>query len=220
MTRVVIIEDETDLAELLKQFLQAEGMEPHIISDGSEAVGWIRENNPDVVLLDIMLPNKDGIEICKEVRQFSDIPIVMATAKVDEIDRLIGFETGANDYICKPYSSREVIARIKSLVRLYNRHHDSSDGLILDHNNCHVRHQNREIELSRTEFRLLSLLYNNQGSIYNRKQIIAEVYTDYRVVSERNVDSHIKNLRKKMAELDSDIEFIRSVYGAGYKYEG
>lgn len=220
MTRVLIVEDEIDLAELLQQFVHAAGMTSHIINDGNEAVDWIKQNLPDVVVLDIMLPNKDGIQVCKEVREFSDIPIIMATAKVDEIDRLIGFETGASDYICKPYSSQELIARINSLVRLYNRNLQSDDNLIFNHNNFHISYQNKEIELSRTEFSLLSLLRNNPGRIYTRKQIIAEVYTDYRVVSERNVDSHIKNLRKKMATLGDDVEFIRSIYGAGYKYEG
>ena len=219
MINVLIAEDEIEIAELLQQFLRAADMDSHVISNGDEAVGWIKENTPDIIVLDIMLPNKDGIQICKEVRQFSDVPIIMATAKVDEIDRLIGFETGATDYICKPYSSREMIARIKSLLRLYNRNQQTGDDLIFHQNNFYIDYHNKEIELSRTEFSLLSLLYNNPERIYTRKQIVTEVYTDYRVVSERNVDSHIKNLRKKMATLCSEREFIRSVYGAGYKYE-
>lgn len=219
MTKVLIVEDELDLAKLLQQFVQAEGMSSHIITDGNEVVAWVKSNNPDVVLLDIMLPGKDGLTLCRELREFTDIPIIMATAKVDEIDRLIGFERGATDYICKPYSSREVIARIKSLVRLYNRGREVDKTITLDGNNYRVSANGKQIELSRIEFSILSLLYCHPQRIYNRAQIIDEVYDDNRIVSERNVDSHIKNLRKKMAELDGECEFIRAVYGAGYKYE-
>ncbi|NRB42509.1 MAG: response regulator [Pseudomonadales bacterium] len=219
MTRVLILEDEVDLAELVQQFVLAEGMDSHILNDGREAVSWIQENSPDVVLLDIMLPSKDGMQICKEVRNFSDVPIIMASAKIDEIDRLNGFEAGATDYICKPYSSKEVIARIKSLVKLYHRDQVAGEGLILDVKNHHIHYRNKDIELSHIEFKLLSLLYHRPGRIYTREQIISEVYSDYRTVSERNVDSHIKNLRKKIALLDNGHEYIRAIYGAGYKYE-
>ena len=221
MTRVLIVEDEVDLAELLLQLLHAEGMAVHVLNEGSEAVDWVRNHSPDVVLLDIMLPGKDGIAICREIREFSEIPIIMTTAKIEEVDRLVGFETGATDYICKPYSSREVIARIKSLVRLYKCGYgrDGNDSLVLDGDNLRASYKEKTIELSRTEYNLLSLLMNHSDRIYTRARIIEEVYADHRIVTERNVDSHIKNLRKKLAELGSGRDFIRSVYGAGYRFE-
>lgn len=219
MRTVLIVEDEPELASLLQQFIENAGMSAHIIDNGLEPVDWIKQHTPDVVILDLMLPGKDGIQICQEVRAFSDIPIIIVTAKVDELDRLIGFETGANDYICKPYSAKELIARINSLIKLYNR--DSHvEVLVLDNNRCSIRLNDQEIELSNIEFNLFSLLYHHPGRIYNRESIITLIYQDYRVVSDRTVDSHIKNLRKKLSTLSNGTEYIRSIYGIGYKYDG
>ncbi len=219
MTSVLIVEDERELALLLQQFVQAEGISAQILGDGNEVVEWVKRHHPDVILLDLMLPGKDGLVICREIREFTDIPIIMTTAKVDELDRLIGFERGATDYICKPYSSREVIARIKSLVRLYNRGNELDESITLNANRYTVSSKGKEIELSRIEFGVLNLLYAHPKRIYTRAQIIDEVYADNRAVTERNVDGHIKNLRKKLAELDREREYIRAVYGVGYKYE-
>ncbi len=220
MRTVLIVEDEPELASLLQQFIENSGMTAHIIDNGLEPVDWIKQHAPDIVILDLMLPGKDGIQICQEVRVFSDIPIIMVTAKVDELDRLIGFETGANDYICKPYSAKELIARINSLIKLYNRDSHAEALLVLDNNRCSIRLNDQEIELSNIEFNLLSLLYHHPGRIYNRESIITLIYQDYRVVSDRTVDSHIKNLRKKLSTLSNGTEYIRSIYGIGYKYDG
>jgi len=217
---VLIVEDEPELASLLQQFIENAGMNAHIIDNGLEPVDWIKQHTPDIVILDLMLPGKDGIQICQEVRAFSDIPIIMTTAKVDELDRLIGFETGANDYICKPYSGKEVIARVNSLIKLYNRDSHAEELLVLDNSCCSIRLNDQEIELSNIEFNLLSLLYHHPGRIYNRESIITLIYQDYRVVSDRTVDSHIKNLRKKLSTLSNGTEYIRSIYGIGYKYDG
>lgn len=219
MRSVLIVEDEPELASLLQQFIENAGMNAHIIDNGLEPVDWIKQHTPDIVILDLMLPGKDGIQICQEVRAFSDIPIIITTAKVDELDRLIGFETGANDYICKPYSAKELIARVNSLIKLYNRDSHAEELLVLDNNRCSIRLNNQEIELSNIEFNLLSLLYHHPGRIYNRESIITLIYQDYRVVSDRTVDSHIKNLRKKLSTLSNGTEYIRSVYGIGYKYD-
>ena len=220
MRTVLIVEDEPELASLLQQFIENAGMNAHIIDNGLEPVDWIKQHTPDIVILDLMLPGKDGIQICQEVRAFSDIPIIMTTAKVDELDRLIGFETGANDYICKPYSGKEVIARVNSLIKLYNRDSHAEELLVLDNSCCSIRLNDQEIELSNIEFNLLSLLYHHPGRIYNRESIITLIYQDYRVVSDRTVDSHIKNLRKKLSTLSNGTEYIRSIYGIGYKYDG
>ena len=220
MRTVLIVEDEPDLASLLQQFIENAGMNTHIIDNGLEPVDWIKQHTPDIVILDLMLPGKEGIQICQEVRAFSDIPIIITTAKVDELDRLIGFETGANDYICKPYSAKEVIARINSLIKIYNRDSHVEALLVLDNNRCSIRLHDQEIELSNIEFNLLSLLYHHPGRIYNRESIITLIYQDYRIVSDRTVDSHIKNLRKKLSTLSNGTEYIRSIYGIGYKYDG
>jgi len=216
---VLIVEDEPELASLLQQFIENAGMDAHIIDNGLEPVDWIKQHSPDIVILDLMLPGKDGIQICQEVRTFSDIPIIITTAKVDELDRLIGFETGANDYICKPYSAKEIIARINSLIKLYNREGHAEALLVLDNNRCSIRLNDQEIELSNIEFNLLSLLYHHPGRIYSRESIITLIYQDYRVVSDRTVDSHIRNLRKKLSTLSNGTEYIRSIYGVGYKYD-
>ena len=219
MIQVLIVEDEKEIAALLSKFIVAAGMNAHIINNGLEATQWIRDNSPDLVVLDLMLPGKSGEKVCKEVRRFSDVPIIMATAKVEEVHRLIGFEMGASDYICKPYSAKEVIARIKSLVALYNRAEDAVCSLQLDREKLRANYDGDYVEFSHVEFKLLSLLYNHPERIYSREQVVTLVYEDSHIVSGRTVDSHIRNIRKKLNSLNTEREYIRSVYGAGYKIE-
>jgi len=219
MIQVLIVEDEKEIAELLSKFIMSAGMNAHIINNGLEATQWIRDNSPDLVVLDLMLPGKSGEKVCKEVRRFSDVPIIMATAKVEEVHRLIGFEMGASDYICKPYSAKEVIARIKSLVALYNRAQDAVCSLHLDREKLRANFDGDYVEFSHVEFKLLSLLYNHPDRIYSREQVVTLVYEDSHIVSGRTVDSHIRNIRKKLYSLNTEREYIRSVYGAGYKIE-
>jgi len=222
MITVLIVEDELDLAQLLSRFISEAGMNPHVLSSGATVTSWVRRNTPDIVLLDIMLPDKNGIDICNEVREFSDVPIIMTTAKVEEADRLQGFDIGANDYICKPYSAKEVIARIKNLINICHRNRIATNNqdLILNEHKMQVIYKENSIELSNIEFKLLSLLYLNPSQIFTREQVIERVYQDYRIISDRTVDSHIKNLRKKLASLNGKVNYIKSIYGAGYKFEG
>jgi two-component system response regulator BaeR len=218
---ILIVEDEIKLAQLLQDYLELDEFNCHIIEDGSEVLPWLEENNPELILLDIMLPGEDGISLCKKIRKNSDIPIIMQSARVDEIDRLLGLELGADDYICKPYSPKEVVARVKAVLRRST--YDSKSGLekiiMLDEKRLKVFCQNKELELTSVEFQLLKVLYDHPGQIFSRDQLIQSIYSDHRVVSDRTVDSHIKKLRKKLAQLSSDYEFIYSVYGAGYKFE-
>ncbi|MEN8142271.1 MAG: response regulator [Thermodesulfobacteriota bacterium] len=219
MTRILIVEDEPKLAELLRDYLAQASFEATVIDNGLEVVPYVREHKPDLVLLDLMLPGRDGMEICKEIRTFSNLPIIMVTARVEEIDRLLGLELGADDYVCKPFSPREVVARVKSVLR---RAGDATTikakGLILDEARYQASLYGIDLELTAVEFKLLSFLAANPGRIYSRDQLMDRIYSDQRIVSDRTIDSHIKKLRKKIAGQSPDEELIGSVYGVGYKF--
>jgi two-component system response regulator BaeR len=218
---ILIVEDETRLAALLADYLRAAGYRPHCLSRGDGAVEWIRANAPSLVLLDLMLPGVDGLEICRRVRSFSDLPVIMTTARVEEIDRLLGLELGADDYVCKPYSPREVVARVKAVLRRGRRPDRPPTGpLRLEDDALRVRSDRGEIQLTAVEFALLRALHRAPGRILSRAQLMDRIYSDHRVVSDRTIDSHVKKLRRRLTEiLPPDRELIHSVYGVGYRYE-
>ncbi len=218
--RILIVEDEVKLAKVIVDYLQASGFETFSIADGARVAPWIRENSPDLVLLDLTLPGRDGMDICKEVRTFSPVPIIMITARIEEIDRLLGLELGADDYICKPFSPREVVARVKAVLRRSNRGKTSqAEGLILDERQYRATLHGRDLGLTAVEFKLLHVLYSNPGRIYNREQLMEKIYPDDRFVNDRTIDGHIRKLRRKIESVDPNAEIIHSVYGAGYKFE-
>ena len=214
---VLIVEDETKLAQLLADYLASAGFRSHHIDDGREVCPWVRQNNPALILLDLMLPGRDGLEVCRDTRQFSQVPIIMVTARAEEIDRLLGLELGADDYVCKPYSPREVVARVKAVLR---RTRPSGpvvpDLLELDENSYRVRAKGREVELTTVEFHLFQILYREPGRIFSRGQLIDRIYDDRRIVSDRTIDSHIRRIRKKLSDAGAD-EFIETVHGLGYR---
>ena len=216
---ILIVEDEPKLAEVLIQYLQKNNYRTHWIDEGLSAVDWVKENQPDLVLLDLMLPGKDGMEICREIRQFSQLPVLMTTAKVEEIDRLLGLELGADDYICKPYSPREVIARVKAVLRRVHMSPEPEHQLQLDPHRFQVSWQGESLILTTVEFHLIEKLAKEPGRIFSRQQLMDSIYNDHRVVSDRTIDSHIKKLRRKLDAITAGKELIRSVYGAGYKVE-
>ncbi len=217
---VLIVEDEHRLAAVLADYLQAAGFDTERIADGREVVPAVRGRLPDLVLLDLMLPGKDGLDVCRELRAFTDVPIVMVTARVEEIDRLLGLELGADDYICKPYSPREVVARVRAILRRVDRPESPGPAALTIDEARHVATwKGREIELTAVEFRLLMTLAETPGRVWSRAQLVDRLYTDGRVVTDRTVDSHVKNLRRKLAEVSPDEEPIRSIYGVGYKLE-
>lgn len=225
---VLIVEDEPKLASLLQDYLQQASFRTHIIDNGLHVGAWVSEHKPNILLLDLMLPGKDGLEVCKEVRSFSDLPIIMITAKVEEIDRLLGLELGADDYICKPFSPREVVARVKNVLRRTLREGNTSASemsasLQLNKDNYCVSLGTKELSLTSVEFELLRVLLDAPGKIFSRDQLMDRIYADHRVVSERTIDSHVTKLRKKLSELgDADAEgkeWIVSTYGVGYKIE-
>ena len=220
MQRILIVEDEQRLAAILADYLHVAGFASHWLGEGGGVVSWVREERPDLILLDLMLPGRDGMEICKNLRTFSPVPIIMVTARVEEIDRLLGLELGADDYICKPYSPREVVARVKAVLRRSS--HASSlptHGLVLDEPTMMAMLDGRNLDLTAVEFKLLAFLLAHPGHIYNRDQLMERIYNDQRIVSDRTIDSHIKKLRRKMEQVQPGCDLIRSVYGAGYKFE-
>jgi two-component system response regulator BaeR len=218
---VLVVEDEIKIANIVQEYLEDSGFKVHVIDNGLEVVDWVKQHSVDLVLLDVMLPGKDGLQICKEVRAFSQVPIIMLTAKVEEIDRILGLELGADDYVCKPFSPRELLARVKALLRRSANHneHLNDDIWQMDEERYQVRYQGKTVGLSLVEFAILKLLSESPGRIYSRTQLIGSIYPDNRVVSDRTVDSHIKKLRHKLAEELTDKELIHSVYGVGYKFE-
>lgn len=220
---ILIVEDEQKLAKLAEDYLQNAGFSTATLGEGNAVVPWVKQQHPDLVLLDLMLPGCDGLTICRELRSFSKVPIIMVTARIEEIDRLLGLEMGADDYICKPYSPREMVARVKAVLRRLQPQADNDEHhvqlLTLDANSFRVLAAGREIELTSVEFQLLQVLYRQPGRIFSRSALMDQIYQDQRIVSDRTIDSHIKKLRKKLAELLPGQELIHSVYGAGYRYD-
>lgn len=217
--RILIVEDEPKLAALLADYLRAAGYQPAIVADGREVVPRVRAEPPALILLDLMLPGRDGLEICRELRGFSDVPIVMVTARVEEIDRLLGLELGADDYVCKPYSPREVVARVRAILRRSRPPEPGAGGLRIDEAGFAASLDGQPLELTPVEFRLLKALASAPGRVFSREQLLDRAYTDHRVVTDRTVDSHIKNLRRKLEQASPGREPIRSIYGVGYKFE-
>ncbi len=217
--KILIVEDEPKLAALLRDYLQQTGYDTDIIDRGDAVIPALQSDLPDLMLLDIMLPGRDGMDILRELRSFSQLPVIMVTAKVEEIDRLLGLELGADDYICKPYSPREVVARVKAVLRRQEPQQSTNSPLSLDVARFEAQLNGELLKLTRTEFKLLKRLTEHPGHVYSRDQLMDEIYDDNRVVTTRTVDSHIKNLRKKMLDAFPEQELIQSVYGVGYKFE-
>jgi two-component system response regulator BaeR len=219
---ILIVEDEDKIADLLRDYLRQQGYVTHRLARGDLVEEWVRHNPVDLVLLDLMLPGRNGLEVCKALRTFSRAAIIMVTARVDEIDRLLGLELGADDYICKPFSPREVVARVATVLRRTRQAPvaaSKSTGLVLDPSAWRATLDGVALDLTAVEFKLLALLASQPGRIYSRDQLMDAMYRDERVVADRTVDSHVKKLRRKIADVVSGHEFVHSVYGVGYQFE-
>jgi two-component system response regulator BaeR len=222
---ILVVEDEPKIAQLLVDYLERDDYRVSVLHDGADAVETIRADEPDFLILDLMLPGKDGLSICREVRQFSNLPIMMLTAKVDEIDRLVGLEIGADDYVCKPFSPREVVTRVRTILRrvqqapvVQSENKLSYDGVTLHIDKFECIAASTRVELTPVEFRLLQGLMERPGRVLSRDQLMNLCYADERVVSDRTIDTHVKNLRKKL-EPSLDRVLIQSIYGVGYKLD-
>ncbi len=221
---ILIVEDEAKLSALLDEYLTASNFRTLQIANGLDVVGLVRERSPDVILLDLMLPGRDGMDICRELRTFSNVPIIMMTARVEEIDRLLGLEAGADDYICKPYSPREVVARVKAILRRrgpveISLPNPQAEGLQLEPATMRASWNGMTLDLTQFEWKLLAALVASPGRIFSRSQLVDKLYDDGRSVTDRTIDSHVRNLRRKLESAVPEKELIRSVYGVGYSYE-
>jgi two-component system response regulator BaeR len=220
--QILIVEDARELAQLLSDYLAQEGYQAHCLHEGKGVVQWVRENRPQLILLDLMLPGKSGLEICSEIRAFSRVPIIIVTARIEEQDKLKGLNIGADDYVCKPFSPREVVARVKAVLRRTAESNEPAEPqstlLHLDPVKLQAKIYENVLSLTVVEFHLLELLAAQPGRVFSRSQLISLIYPDQRVVGDRTIDSHVKKLRKKISEVH-DTELIHSVYSAGYKFE-
>jgi two-component system, OmpR family, response regulator BaeR len=218
---ILIVEDEQKIASLLKEYLEKAGFRATIAGRGDQAIAQVRKSSPDLMLLDIMMPVMDGMAVCREVRKFSDIPIIMITAKVEEIDRLLGLEIGADDYICKPFSPREVVARVKAVLRRINlepaRKTLAIGPITIDEASHQARVSGAALDLTPNEFRLLNVLISQPGRVFSRDELLSRVQGYDCEGYDRTIDSHIKNLRKKIAAHLPGQEIITTVYALGYK---
>ncbi|MEM5475449.1 response regulator [Pacificibacter sp. AS14] len=220
--RILIVEDESALAEIVRDYLIADGMSVDHLVDGTAAVATALQNQHDLLVLDIMLPGVDGLTICREVRKASDVPIIMTTAKVEEIDRLLGLGLGADDYLCKPYSPRELVARVRAILRRTGHRKEVSPThvgrLLTNGESWTATLDGAPLDLTRREFMLVNALITRPGRVFSRDELLALAFPDDADVFDRTIDSHIRNIRRKISNV-TDKNPIRSVYGVGYAYD-
>ena len=220
--QIMVVEDEAKIANVIKDYLENADYGVMLLSRGDAVLPQVRKSMPDLIVLDIMLPGKDGMEICREIRKISDVPIIMLTAKVEEIDRLIGLELGADDYICKPFSPREVVARVKAVLRRTQPEPASEQlaagPIVLNQIKHYAAINGQELQLTNSEFELLSLFMANPDRVFSRNDLISMVQGYDFEGYDRTIDSHIKNLRKKIAKQLPGKQVIKTIYGVGYAF--
>ena len=223
-TKILVIDDDLNICDLLRMYLEKEGYEVRTANDGVEGLTAFRMYEPDMVLLDIMLPKKDGWQICREIREQSSKPIIMITAKGETIDKVLGLELGADDFIVKPLDMKEVFARIKAVLRRYTKH-DTSDGELIKFDNLEISLRKYElkvcgkvVDLPPRELELLYFLASNYNRVFTRDQLLDKVWGFDYLGDSRTVDVHIKRLREKL-ENASDVWNLKTIWGVGYKFE-
>jgi two-component system response regulator BaeR len=224
--RVLVVEDDEHVAAVQLEHLRQAGLRTEHLARGDAVVAHVRAQAPDLVLLDLMLPGADGTEVCRALRAFSNVPILMVTARVEEADRLRGFDLGADDYLCKPFSPRELVARVQALLRRLGRLPQPAPAqpaaarlLEIDAAGQRALCHGRPLDLTPQEYRLLAVMAVQPGRVFPRAQLIELAYDGSTEVFDRAVDSHVKNLRRKLAAAAPGLGFIHSVYGVGYRFE-
>ena len=225
MSKILVVDDELNICELLKLYLENEGYTVFTANDGQAAVTAFQQKAPDLVLLDIMLPKMDGWQVCREIRKTSSAPIIMLTAKGEVEDRIIGLELGADDYLVKPFSPRELVARARALLRRV--HADSEPQrevlefgeLTIDVSGHKVMVSGKEIDLTASEFKLLTTLSRYPGRVYSRMELVEKVLGYDFEGYERTIDSHVKNLRAKIGDNPRNPKWLHTVHGVGYRFE-
>lgn len=218
--RALVVEDDPGIASLLLDYLRSEGFEAQSLADGQVALSELRHTLPNILLLDLNLPGLDGVSLCRAIREFSDVPILMVTARVDELDRLLGLNCGADDYVCKPFSPREVMARVHALLRRSQRRVESILApWVIDEAAMRIVWRGQVLSLTPLEFRMLRQLASQPGRVFSRVQLLDSVHGELRDVSDRAIDTHIKNIRRKLLAICANDDCIVSVYGVGYRFE-
>jgi two-component system, OmpR family, response regulator BaeR len=217
---VLVVEDDLKISQLLVDYLERDGFTTLVAADGDYALQIFEGSSPNVIILDFMLPKLDGISVCKEIRQVSQVPILMLTARVEEIDRLLGLNSGADDYVCKPFSPREVVARVRALLRRSEvRNVGTSLPWEIDDVSFRIAWRGVWLNLTPVEFRLLRLLLSHPGRVFSRNQLLEAAHDDTRDVIDRVIDSHMKNIRRKLDSVQPGADCIGSVYGLGYRFD-
>ena len=210
-SQILLVEDEAMIAQVQQAYLQNAGFLVHWHDKGDVVIEAVKIQKPDK-------KGRDGMALCREIREFSDVPVMMITAKVEEVDRLLGFENGADDYLCKPFSPKEMVARAKALLRRRVSGNTGQNAFVFDPAAQVIRYGEQKLDLTPTELRLFNTLLAQPERVFSRDQLIAQAYHDNLDVFDRAIDSHIKNLRKKIAAVLPDVDVVQSVYGMGYRY--
>ncbi len=218
--KILIVDDEPQIVEICRDYLKAAGYDTVTASNGVQGLSLARREKPDLIVLDLMLPEMDGLDVCRTIRRESDVPIIMLTARVEETDKLIGLELGADDYITKPFSPRELVARIRVVLRRVMNTPESDvirvGEIELDRAHYEVHLPDKNVPLTSTEFEILATLMSQPGRIFSRAQLLTSTHGVTFESLERAIDSHIRNLRRKLEPAD----LIVTVHGVGYKFEG
>lgn len=225
MTRILVVEDEVSFSEALAYLLTKEGFEVSVAENGADAITAFARNGADLVLLDLMLPGLSGIEVCRQIRSYSQVPIIMLTAKDDEVDKVVGLEIGADDYVTKPYKSRELVARVRAVLRRQGNSEEASEnvltvgGVSMDVERHLVSVRGNNVSFPLKEFELLEMLLRNSGRVLTRGQLIDRIWGSNYVGDTKTLDVHIKRIRAKIEEDPAEPRIITTVRGLGYKYE-
>jgi len=214
---ILVVEDEPALAALVADYLRAAGWNARVLHDGAAALAEVRRAPPDLVVLDVMLPGLDGLSLCRALRTFSDVPVVMVTARVEEVDRLMGLDIGADDYVCKPFSPRELVARVRALLRRARPAPRVAVAIEVDEGARLVRVRGQALDLTPSEFALFATMARRTGTAWSRAALLERLRAESPDVGERAIDSHVKNLRRKLAAALPGVEVLQSVYGLGYR---
>ena len=225
VARLLIVDDDTNLRHTLGYAFRQEGFEVLTAEDGDKALASFRETHPDLVILDVMLPGRDGFEVCRVLRKESDVPVIMLTARDTELDKVVGLEIGADDYLAKPFSTRELVARVRAMLRRTRRSEPARadarvevDGLVLDGSRHRVTLGDHEVELKPKEFDLLAFFMGHPGQAFGREQLLASVWGYDFAGDSRTVDTHVKTLREKLGDSAERPRWIETVRGVGYRF--
>jgi DNA-binding response OmpR family regulator len=217
---VLVAEDDPKQAELVRRYLHREEYTVRVVGDGRSAIDEVRRNRPDLLVLDLMMPGVDGLDVCRVLRREYDLPVLMVTARAGADDKLLGFDLGADDYLTKPYDPRELMARVRSLLRRAQRPASAAlrlGDLVLDPVRHEVRVGQRAVPCTPAEFRILNTLVAAPDQVFSRGQLVEQAYGLDGHITERTIDQHIMNLRKKIEDDPRDPDYLRTVYGVGYK---